>query len=107
VREAGSSLAERFLERTRGDLMRLATLWERGRGGDRDAFNEVEFLAHAIHGAGAIFGFPAISTAAGKLEQGAQHIAQGAALEWQPLENSLAELVAALDAGEHSGVGGR
>jgi len=107
LRDTEASLADRFLARTRGDLDRLNDLWDRGLGGDRGAFNEVEFLAHAIHGAGAIFGFPAISVAAGKLESGAQEIAEGTATELHPLEHSLAELAAALDAGERSGAGRR
>jgi two-component system OmpR family response regulator len=101
------SLADSFLERTRSDFGRLAQLWERGRGGDLGACSEVELLAHSIHGAGALFGFPAISAAARAVEHGAQGLAAGKTMGLPPMEHSLADLAAALDAGVNSGAGWR
>jgi two-component system, OmpR family, response regulator len=55
------SLALRFLERARGEVVRLRELSADARPGNQAALGEIERLAHSIHGAGAIFGFPSIS----------------------------------------------
>jgi chemotaxis protein histidine kinase CheA len=46
---------------------------ERIRQGDLSALEEVERLAHSIHGAGALFGFPDVSAAGGAIE----HLIEG------------------------------
>ena len=64
-----SSLANGFLLRTKDDIHRLRELLDRAGNGDRMAFKESERIAHSIHGAGAIFGFPELSAAAGAIER--------------------------------------
>jgi CheY-like chemotaxis protein len=107
VQDTVTSLAGRFIERTQIDLVRLESLWERGRAGDLEALHELEFLAHTIHGAGAIFDFAALSAAAAKVERGAQKVAAGDLQDMQALANSIAELAAALAASAASGAGRR
>jgi two-component system OmpR family response regulator len=63
------SLALRFLERARGEVVRLRELTASARPGDQAALGEIERLAHSIHGAGAIFGFPSISALGGDVER--------------------------------------
>jgi chemotaxis protein histidine kinase CheA len=64
-----SSLANGFLVRTKGDIHRLRKLLDRAGSGDRMVLKESERIAHSIHGAGAIFGFPQVSEAAGAIER--------------------------------------
>jgi two-component system, OmpR family, response regulator len=56
------SLTSGFLERARTDTLRLSTLMQRAKDGDPTVFKEMEHIAHSIHGAGAMFGFPTLST---------------------------------------------
>jgi HPt (histidine-containing phosphotransfer) domain-containing protein len=63
-----SSLTASFLQRTSGDVGRLCEMIERASKGDASALNEVQRLAHSIRGAAAMFGFPALSATAGKIE---------------------------------------
>jgi two-component system OmpR family response regulator len=69
VKVAANSLADGFLHRTRGDVPRLIELLERARAGDRAVLQEVERIAHSIHGAGALFGFPRLSAAGAAIER--------------------------------------
>jgi CheY-like chemotaxis protein len=64
-----SSLANGFLVRTKDDIHRLRKLLDRAGNGDRMVLKESERIAHSIHGAGAIFGFPNVSEAAGAIER--------------------------------------
>jgi HPt (histidine-containing phosphotransfer) domain-containing protein len=41
---------------------------ERARRGDQSAYVEAERLAHSLHGAAAMFGFPELSTSGGAIE---------------------------------------
>lgn len=66
-REVGS-LAHSFLKRTRGDVLRLRHMVERACRGESAALQEIGRLAHSIHGSGAMFGYPALSAAAGLIE---------------------------------------
>jgi two-component system OmpR family response regulator len=68
------SLAMRFLERARGEVIRLRELTAGARPGDQAALGEIERLAHSIHGAGAIFGFPSISALGGDVERLAEEL---------------------------------
>jgi two-component system OmpR family response regulator len=68
------SLTEGFLERTRGDAVRLTGMSARVRAGDRSTINEVERIAHSIHGSAAMFGFPRLSAAGGAIEDGAAKV---------------------------------
>jgi two-component system OmpR family response regulator len=61
VQASVEPLALRFLERARGEVVRLRELTASARPGNQAALGEIERLAHSIHGAGAIFGFPSIS----------------------------------------------
>jgi len=63
------SLTEQFLRRAGADVIRLREMNERIRHGDLTALEEVERVAHSIHGAGALFGFPEISAAGGAIER--------------------------------------
>jgi len=70
-----SSLSVAFLQRTARDIVILQRSMENARPGDRSAYREIERMAHSINGAGAMFGFSALSTAAAEVEQ----LARGAA----------------------------
>jgi two-component system, OmpR family, response regulator len=61
------SLTIRFLQRAWADVINLAKLIERAKDGDRSAFKEIERVAHSLHGAGAMFGFPRISEVGGTI----------------------------------------
>jgi two-component system OmpR family response regulator len=64
-----TSLANGFLERTKSDAIRLNAMFERVCTGDRATLKEFERIAHSIHGAGAMFGFPQLSAAGSAIEQ--------------------------------------
>jgi two-component system, OmpR family, response regulator len=61
------SLTVSFLQRAWTDVINLAKMIERAQAGDRSVFPEIERICHSIHGAGAMFGFPGISDAAGAM----------------------------------------
>jgi two-component system OmpR family response regulator len=69
VREHVGSLTDRFLQRTRDDVVRLRAIIERARHEDRSVLEEAQRIAHSIHGAGAMFGFPEVSAAGGVIER--------------------------------------
>jgi two-component system, OmpR family, response regulator len=69
VKQQVSSLTGDFLRRTRGDVIRLTEMFERAGTGDTTVLQGAERLAHSIHGAGAMFGFPQLSATAGAIEQ--------------------------------------
>jgi CheY-like chemotaxis protein len=64
-----SGLADRFIERTRADVLRLTDAIARARGGKRKTLGEVQRVAHSIHGAGTMMGFPAISAWGAAIER--------------------------------------
>jgi CheY-like chemotaxis protein len=64
-----ASLCHTFLERTAGDVVRLEELIARIRAGERSLLPEVEGLAHRIHGAGHMFGFPQVSASGAAIER--------------------------------------
>jgi two-component system, OmpR family, response regulator len=64
-----TSLENGFLERTKSDAIRLAEMFERVCTGDQATLKEFERIAHSIHGAGAMFGFPQLSAAGWAIEQ--------------------------------------
>jgi chemotaxis protein histidine kinase CheA len=76
-----------FLERTKSDIVRLRQMIERFRQGGQAVLEEVEQLAHSIHGAGAMCGFLQVSAAGGVIERLAER-----ALANSPARNSAAEL---------------
>jgi CheY-like chemotaxis protein len=98
------SLANRFLLRTKEDIHRLSKLLDRAGNGDRTVFKEFERIAHTIHGAGAMFGFPELSEAAGAIEHLVEEIAAAAAAPHLPggpamvqLSDCMQQLAQALD----------
>jgi two-component system, OmpR family, response regulator len=68
LREQAHSLTASFLRRARTDVARLSEMIQRAREGDRSAFRQIENVAHAMHGAGAMIGFPEVGRIAGSLE---------------------------------------
>jgi HPt (histidine-containing phosphotransfer) domain-containing protein len=82
-----AGLRVRFAARCAGDLTRLRELVAAGRIDSDDG----RALAHSLAGAGATFGFPDVSTAAGRLDDA--H-AEGRT----PSAAEVAALIAALDA---------
>lgn len=66
--QAGS-VEDKFLERTRTDVIRLREMIERSRQGGRSVLQELEQLAHSIHGAGAMCDFLQISATGGVIER--------------------------------------
>jgi two-component system, OmpR family, response regulator len=64
-----STLTDGFLQRTRGDVIRLRAIIERARQSDRSVLKDAQHIAHSIHGAGAMFGFPEVSAAGGAIER--------------------------------------
>jgi two-component system OmpR family response regulator len=61
------SLTVSFLQRAWTDVITLAKMIGRAQAGDRSVLPEIERISHSIHGAGAMFGFPAISEVAGAM----------------------------------------
>jgi len=82
-----AALRARFAARCAGDLARLRELAATG-GIDSD---EARALAHSLAGAGATFGFPDVSTAAGRLDDA--HV-EGRT----PSRAEIAALIASLEA---------
>jgi CheY-like chemotaxis protein len=64
-----ASIVERYLERAKRDVVHLLEMIERAADGDRTALGDVARLAHSFHGAGALFGFPALSVSGGVIER--------------------------------------
>jgi CheY-like chemotaxis protein len=68
VLEKIGTLAEQFLVRTRADVDRLRSFVRSGRLDGHADLKEIEHIAHSIHGAGAMIGFPAVSKSGGAIE---------------------------------------
>jgi DNA-binding response OmpR family regulator len=66
---AAGSVDDRFLQRTKTDIVRLREMIERSCQGGQSVLKEVEQLAHSIHGAGAMCGFLQVSAAGGVMER--------------------------------------
>jgi CheY-like chemotaxis protein len=79
VREQVGSLTDNFLRRTRDDAVRLRAIIERAGHEDRSVLKEAERIAHSIHGAGAMFGFPEVSAVGGAIERLVEGIMAGTA----------------------------
>jgi two-component system OmpR family response regulator len=63
------ALTNSFLQRAKGDVRRLQEMLEQVRRGEQWELKEIERLAHSMHGAGAMFGFPEVSVSAGAIER--------------------------------------
>ncbi len=102
------ALANSFLERTRGDVDRLRYLVKGVRAESRNELTEIERIAHSIHGAGAMFGFPDVSTLGDAIERLAEALlmgpelgaesAEGAELRLEQLTEQIADALATADA---------
>ena len=64
-----AKLGERFLERSRDEAIVLRALSEHAHEGNPVVIEEIERMAHKIHGSGSMFGFSAVSTCAAEIEQ--------------------------------------
>lgn len=87
-------LGGRFLQRTRDEAVLLHTLAEHAYDGDPIVIEQIERLAHKIHGSGSMFGYAGVSACAGDLEVLAGGIrlsdaAPGAAMETDVLLSLL------------------
>jgi two-component system OmpR family response regulator len=69
VKAEVGSLTDNFLQRTRNDVVHLRAIIERARHENRSVFEEAQRIAHSIHGAGAMFGFPDVSATGGAIER--------------------------------------
>lgn len=68
LRQQLQEIGTRFLQRTLREIEPFDELRRRLRAGDRSCLEEIQRLAHRIHGSGAMFGFDAISTHAREIE---------------------------------------
>jgi two-component system OmpR family response regulator len=71
------SLASRFLERATGEVIRLRELTASARPGDQAVLGEIQRVAHSIHGAGALFGFPSVSALGADVERLVEELMTG------------------------------
>jgi two-component system OmpR family response regulator len=108
------SLTDSFLLRTKNDIVRLRIIIERARHEDRSVLAEAGRIAHTIHGAGAMLGFPEIGAAGGAIERVIERVMSSTAafgapcdpLSLQQLLNCMSRLAQGVDASEriaHSG----
>jgi DNA-binding response OmpR family regulator len=74
------SLTASFLQRARSDVTNLANLIPLAQNGDQSVFEEIERVAHSIHGAGAMFGFPDVSDAGGAIARTVEGLMEGNAV---------------------------
>jgi CheY-like chemotaxis protein len=89
-----TQLAGRFLQRTRDEAVILNALAEHAFEGDPVVIQQMERLAHKIHGSGSMFGYRALSACASDLESLVEVIRtrdapDGAAIEPGELQNLL------------------
>jgi len=87
------ALVEAFLERTRADIARIREFVKDARSGGPIELRQIERIAHSIHGAGAMFGFPAVSVSGGAIE----HLAESLLMGPEPQVESVAALALRLD----------
>jgi two-component system OmpR family response regulator len=80
------TLASQFLERTRLDVDRIRLLASSGRSDCHAELREIEHIAHSIHGAGAMVGFPAVSESGGAIERFVESLLMHAQSRRAPVE---------------------
>jgi two-component system OmpR family response regulator len=73
------SLTASFLRRAQADVLNIARLIGIAHEGDRSAFEEIERVAHSLHGTGAMFGFPNVSASGEAIARMAEGLKPGAA----------------------------
>ncbi|MBV9969873.1 MAG: Hpt domain-containing protein [Xanthobacteraceae bacterium] len=102
------ALADKFLQRTAGQILVFQQQLAALAAGDRGVLTPIAEVAHKIHGSGAVFGFPAISESAGKLEELSERLAAESGFEGEPpvlqWSQQLTECVAELSAALHEAV---
>src|ERR1700722_3038007 len=87
-------LAGRFLQRTRDEVVLLSALAEHAYDGDLVVTEQMERLAHKIHGSGSMFGYRALSACASDLESMVEAIRKGNASAGATIEpGELLELL--------------
>jgi two-component system OmpR family response regulator len=94
IRAQADALTISFLRRARDDDINLANMIERAQTGDRSVCQEIERVAHSLQGAGAMFGFPDVSTVGGMIARTveglvASHAAHGSSREIAVLRQLL------------------
>jgi two-component system, OmpR family, response regulator len=77
MRQRVTQFGDRFLQRTREEVIRLRNLVEHIHRGDDGMMAELEQLAHRIRGSGATFGFVALSECAEDFERLLEALRQG------------------------------
>jgi two-component system OmpR family response regulator len=77
VQDQLDSLTTNFLRRAWADVIILAKVIERAHNGDRSVFKEIERVCHSLHGAGAMFGFPKISSVDGSMVRMVEELTAG------------------------------
>ena len=92
VLEQVAAVSQSFTERTLRDVERLRYLVKGVRSDSRPELQEIERIAHSVHGAGAMFGFPAVSTLGGAIEQLAKSLQRGYALGAESTERVAGQL---------------
>jgi len=79
VRSEVDALTASFLRRARADVLSIAKLIGLAQEGERSVFKEIERVAHSIHGAAAMFGFPNVSASGGAIARVAERLKIGSA----------------------------
>jgi two-component system OmpR family response regulator len=92
------SLTSSFLQRAWTDAINLAKMIEHAQNGDRSVFPELERVAHSLHGAGAMFGFPKISEVGGRIARMVEGLVANAGQDSSSERVVLEQLV---DASKH------
>jgi HPt (histidine-containing phosphotransfer) domain-containing protein len=68
VRLRMTQLSRKFLQRARTETVFLHEMIERPHSGNAATIDQLEHLAHRIHGSGMTFGFPAVGKCAAEIE---------------------------------------
>jgi two-component system OmpR family response regulator len=84
-----SALTVSFLRRARDDGINLTHMIGRAQTGDRSVYKEIERVAHSLLGAGAMFGFPNVSTVSGMIAHAAGGLAAGRAARGSSCETAV------------------
>ncbi len=64
-----AELGGKFIERTHGEVVQMHALIGQLGDGQQQALEQLLYLSHRIHGAGATFGFDAVSEHAAQIER--------------------------------------
>ncbi len=96
--QALAALREAYAVRLREQLGELNEIWQnsRRRGWDGEALAALHILAHGLAGAGATFGYPAVSEAAAPLEELAGNILRAGAAPSDAQRDRIAQFVETL-----------